>query len=109
MKFSIKTNEYPLGLGRLLGYKSLGDRNDEFNFVRSISDNNYPRFHLYVKKEKDALIFNLHLDQKRPSYEGAVAHSGEYDGELVEQEAERIKRELERRGQNPKPKSIFLK
>ena len=98
MKFSVKTNEYPLGLGRLLGYKLLGDRNEEFNFVRSISGNNYPRFHLYVKKEKDEIIFNLHLDQKRPSYEGQTAHSGEYEGEVVEREAERIKSALARRG-----------
>ena len=40
-------------------------------------------------------MFNLHLDQKKPTYEGHVAHSGEYDGELVEEEAERIRRILE--------------
>ena len=33
---------------------------------------------------------NLHLDQKRPVYRGTSAHGGEYEGEVVEQEAARI-------------------
>ena len=40
------------------------------------------------------MIFNLHLDQKKPTYEWHIAHSGEYDGELVEKEIERIKKIL---------------
>lgn len=108
MKFIIKTNEHPLGLGRILGYKLLGNNQNEFNFARGIDGNNYPRFHFYVRKDKDELLFNLHLDQKKPSYEGSTAHSGEYDGEVVEREAERIKRELEGRGQRAvKPLNIF--
>ncbi len=75
----------------------------------------YPRFHLFVRVEGENLIFNLHLDQKRPIYpvrspsrcerdgrrlrrltssgvyKGATAHAGEYDGEVVEKEAKRIK------------------
>jgi|SRR3989344_7662248 len=107
MKFAVKTNEHPLGLGRILGYKLLGDRNEEYNFARSINGNNYPCFHLYVKKEKDGLVFNLHLDQKRPSYEGQTAHSGEYEGGVVEHEAERIKKILEKPEPAIKIKSIF--
>jgi len=52
----------------------------------------YPRFHLYLKTENGDLIFNLHLDQKRPIYKGAPAHSGEHRGEVVEKEAERIRK-----------------
>ena len=100
MKFIIKTNESILGLGRTLGYKPLGNRNDEYSFARPLGDNYYPRFHIYVRREKDALFFNLHLDQKKPSYAGTTAHSGEYDGELVEIEAERIKGILGRRSQS---------
>lgn len=92
MKFIIKTTESLLGLDRKLGYKLLGERNKEYNFVRPIGDNRYPRFHMYVTAQKGELFFNLHLDQKQPSYEGHTAHSGEYDGELVAREAERIKR-----------------
>ena len=58
-------------------------------FVRPSSG--YPRFHIYLKEENDNLIFNLHLDQKRPIYKGVAAHAGEYDGKIVEEEAERIK------------------
>ena len=96
MKFSVKTNEPPLRLGRVLGYKLLSSNNNEYNLVRSLAGNNYPRFHIYVRQERNELIFNLHLDQKKPSYEGTTAHSGEYDGELVEREAERIRKELNR-------------
>ncbi|MBI2515166.1 hypothetical protein HYV91_03245 [Candidatus Wolfebacteria bacterium] len=91
MKFFVKTNEPALRLGRILGYKLLSESNSEYNFVRSFDGSRYPRFHIYVKAEKAELIFNLHLDQKKPSYEGQTAHSGEYDGELVEKEAERIR------------------
>ena len=61
----------------------------ELSFVRP--PRNYPRFHVYLKTDDNNLIFNLHLDQKRPIYEGVPAHSGEYEGKVVEQEAERIK------------------
>lgn len=51
----------------------------------------YPRFHAYV--EGDALKelrVNLHLDQKQPTYGDQTAHSGEYDGPVVEGEMARI-------------------
>ncbi len=83
-----------MGLGRKIGYRLLGSRDDEYNFVRSIGDDHYPRFHLYVKDAGGFLIFNIHLDQKKPSYEGHTAHSGEYDGEIIEKEAERIRNKL---------------
>ena len=41
------------------------------------------------------MTFKLHLDQKKPIYEGAPAHAGEYDSELVQKEAERIKQILQ--------------
>ena len=81
-------------MGRILGYQLLGSRDNEFNFVRPLEWGGYPRFHLYIKEEKERFIFNLHLDQKRPSYDGSHAHSGEHEGPLLEAEAERIKKEL---------------
>lgn len=54
----------------------------------------YPRFHIYLKPEKDSLIINLHLDQKKPIYKGAPAHSAEYQGKVVKEEAERIRQML---------------
>lgn len=50
----------------------------------------FPRFHVYLEEHGQEVIFDLHLDQKRPSYEGAAMHSGEYEGGAVEREAERI-------------------
>ena len=42
------------------------------------------------------MIFNLHLDQKRPGYVGFSRHNAEYDGEVVEKEALRLKSLLSR-------------
>ncbi|HBT81207.1 hypothetical protein A2757_01905 [Candidatus Giovannonibacteria bacterium RIFCSPHIGHO2_01_FULL_48_47] len=64
----------------------------EWNFAKSLMGRDYPRFHCYVKEEGINLLVNLHLDQKKPSYAGSSAHSGEYEGEVVETEAERIRR-----------------
>ena len=61
------------------------------SFVRVLSGSGYPRFHLYIDETNDKYIFNLHLDQKRSSYGKETAHSGEYKGEIIEKESERIK------------------
>ncbi len=68
-----------------------GSRETELNYIRPMDRDRYPRFHLYLKKEGETWIFNLHLDQKKPIYEGSSAHSGEYDSDIVEREAARIK------------------
>ena len=87
MKFEIKNpGGNLLNLLRKAGYFAHHD-----SFIRPIERSGYPRFHIYVEQKDDVLIFNLHLDQKRPVYKGAAAHSGEYDSSIVEQEAQRIK------------------
>ncbi|MBI2075352.1 MAG: hypothetical protein HYT82_01635 [Candidatus Harrisonbacteria bacterium] len=77
---------------RQLGYRPLGYTPEgELNCVRPLGAD-YPRLHLYIRKTLlEGYIFNLHLDQKRPSYGGETAHSGDYDGEVVQGEAARIK------------------
>lgn len=98
MKFVVrKPRESIVTTIRRLGYKPILRTEGEFNCVKYLVGREYPRFHLYIKedKEKDELTFNLHLDQKKPSYSGSRAHSGEYKGEVVEREAERIKKILE--------------
>ena len=95
MEFVIKNpKENILSLARRFGYRPAGDTpEEELVFVRSFNGRDYPRFHLYVRKgEEETFIFNLHLDQKRPSYARTPAHGGEYEGETVEKEVERIKR-----------------
>ena len=72
----------------------------EISIVRQIGRNDYPRFHLYIKEvssqvlEVRSYLFSIHLDQKKPSYEGAKGHNGDYDGPVVEGEIERIERLL---------------
>lgn len=73
------------------GYSFSGKDPDgiEFNFSRPTKG--YPRYHIYLKIDKDDLIINLHFDQKKPIYKGVPAHSAEYGDKLVKEEAERIK------------------
>ncbi len=98
MKFIIKniSGENIVNLMRKIGYYFLPKKEFELSFVRPLERSGYPRFHIYLKtnKENDEIIFNLHLDQKRPVYKGAPAHAGEYSGKVVENEAERIKQIL---------------
>lgn len=64
----------------------------EYSFVRP--RHGFPRFHIYAKFDGPNPELNLHLDQKKPTYRGAAAHSGDYDGTAVENEAKRIKQFL---------------
>lgn len=95
MEFILKGSfaENPYSFMRKIGYhfQREDDKRSELIFIRPIKKNDYPRFHLYMKTEKENLILSLHLDQKRPVYKGVSAHSGEYEGEVLEKEAERIK------------------
>ena len=93
MKFNISLEkEHLLNIMRKCGYAP--DRHDsktgELRFFRSLIGRRYPRFHIYTTEHDSTATLNLHLDQKQPSYQGSSAHSGEYDGTLVEQEVQRI-------------------
>ncbi|MBZ9577598.1 hypothetical protein KJA13_00985 [Patescibacteria group bacterium] len=91
MKFAIKnTGENTINLMRKIGYLF----QKENQFVRPLGRSGYPRFHLYIEENNDELILNLHLDQKKPVYKGSPAHAGEYEGKVVETEAQRIKQIL---------------
>ncbi len=91
MTFTVKVKSHNLlSFMRLVGYKPIENTaRGELNCVRPLGAD-YPRFHAYVKEENGNFIFNLHLDQKKPSYEGSHAHSGEYEGENVNEERTRI-------------------
>jgi len=69
------------------GYAELRRKTGEISYVRRLRGYQYPRFHIYIENK----YFNLHLDQKAPCYQGSSAHSGEYEGEILEKEQERIK------------------
>lgn len=92
MKFVIKNNlENPLVLMRRLGYHPV--KGGE-SFVRLLARSAFPRLHIYFKPAKGGLEISLHLDQKRPSYSEHTAHSGDYQGEVLDQEKERILNQL---------------
>lgn len=98
MEFDIKQpSETAVTLSRKIGYRPMGVSTDnEYNLVRPLAGRNYPRFHIYIRKDGEGVFkFNLHLDQKQPSYQGSSAHSGEYEGDIIEQEAKRIKRAID--------------
>ena len=93
MDFIIKDlKESIVSITRAIGYTNLDTTShNEFSMVRKITGSNYPRFHVFIKQRGNHYYFNLHLDQKQPSYQGSHAHSGEYDSPVVEDEADRIK------------------
>jgi hypothetical protein len=77
---------------RKAGYAYFVDpKSHEESFVRRLYGDFYPRFHLYLKEDPDRIRFNLHLDQKKASYQGAHKHNAEYSGETVEAEIIRLK------------------
>lgn len=92
MEFVIRDmEESTVSLMRRLGYHpAYFQKPGETSIVRQISGKDYPRFHLYIRQRNADLCFNLHLDQKKVSYEGQTGHSGDYDGEAVRGEMERI-------------------
>ncbi len=87
-----------LNLMRSAGYSfvRMDNKTGEEEFKRRLSGADYPKFHAFVKADRDSVSVNLHLDQKKPSYGGYTAHSGEYeDSEILGKEVQRIKRIFE--------------
>lgn len=77
---------------RRTGYVFVRREDDEMNFVRTLTRSGYPRFHIFAHMEKDDLIINIHLDQKKETYGSGTRHHGEYkDSEVLEREVKRIK------------------
>lgn len=101
MRFRVKDKKKHsiTSLIRAIGYRYLGedDEKKEIKLIRPLEIGGYPRFHLFLKLDPKSqeFIFNLHLDQKKPVYKGVPAHSADYEGGVVEREAERIREILE--------------
>lgn len=90
LKFRYQTDR-PRELIRRCGYgEGRNPRDGVFSYTRRLGSNPYPHFHVYIDELPDFFVFNIHLDQKKPSYGGTSAHAGEYDGELVRAEARRL-------------------
>ena len=76
---------------RKAGYRPAENRYGEESFVRSLGQGPFPRFHIYADAQQSAWALNLHLDQRRPSYEGTRAHGGEHEGPVLEVEVARLR------------------
>ena len=98
MEIVLKIQGNIYNLMRQCGYYFEGQDKGELAFCRiiSASKSGYHRFHAHVKINSVArqTYINLHLDQKKPVYKGAPAHSAEYDSEAVKKEIVRIKQTL---------------
>lgn len=94
----IRENIYTLM--RKIGYYFQGEDEEKSELNFTSPARGYPRFHLFLKVKGNNLVFNLHLDQKKPSYKGFTAHSGEYKGEVIETETKRIRKILENNAEN---------
>lgn len=98
MIFNLKIEGNIQNALRKCGYYFEKQEGEELAFLRPTgsSGSGYPRFHIYLKYDSVSreTSFNLHLDQKKPVYEGVAAHAGEYNGSVVEKEAKRIKQIL---------------
>ena len=87
MKFLVDNNKYNiLALTRLLGYHPHKNQ----SFSRRLNSGQFPRFHIYLSQVVKGWEFSLHLDQKGACYQDQVAHSGDYDGPILEEEKIRI-------------------
>lgn len=100
MKFEVKQKYLSVLPGQFVqrhcGYTHIVDhQTGQESYAFRLSRDFYPRFHLYLEEKieegEKIVVFNLHLDQKKASYEGQTRHSAEYDGELVEGEVKRLK------------------
>ncbi len=107
MRITFRPQENIQNIMRRIGYFFIREERGELAFARPLSSSGsgYPRFHIYAKVDDvsretlrpgsgQAVILNLHLDRKKPIYEGVAAHSGEYDGTIVTKETERLKQIL---------------
>jgi hypothetical protein len=82
---------------RRMGYGEVVDRKfNTISYARRLGSGRYPRFHVYVEKIPDGVSVNIHIDQKKASYKGSAAHSGEYEGPQLEEELRRIQAEISR-------------
>lgn len=73
-------------------FEGVDQKTKEVKFYRSLSANLFPRFHIYAMLGNgQKLTVSFHLDQKAPVYSGSPAHGGDYEGEVLDKEAARLK------------------
>ncbi len=86
-------------LSRLGYHDHIERKSRQLSYIHRLKSLQYPRFHVYLEMLDQDVRLNIHLDEKMASYEGQTRHSGDYDGELVRKEVERIKQFIMTYGQ----------
>lgn len=81
----------PRVLMRKAGYGEKVTKQGKVSYIRRLRAAEFPRFHAYVDTKAKGFQVNLHLDQKGACYTGTSSHSGEYEGDVVDEEAKRMK------------------
>lgn len=89
IKFTEKYSLNPAMLMRRCGYGQIRTR--EISYAKRLGGSEYPRFHAYIEATDEGFTINLHVDQKQPTYGSQTAHSGEYEGELIAGEGNRVR------------------
>ncbi|MEK7615398.1 MAG: hypothetical protein AAB431_03375 [Patescibacteria group bacterium] len=84
--------DHARNLLRRTGYAEQRTRSGQISYTKRVTGERFPRYHAYVEDLNGGVQINLHVDQKEASYEGSSAHSGDYEGRVVEEEMARIVR-----------------
>ena len=90
--FPFDFQENPQVFMRRAGYGMFNDPNTGItSYTKRLDRDYYPRFHVYIETDKEnKTSINLHLDQKKASYQGSHAHNAEYEGGRVDEEGRRL-------------------
>ncbi len=84
--------DHARNLMRRLGYAEQRTRAGQISYVKRAGGGaRFPRYHAYVEDLNGGIQINLHVDQKEASYKGSSAHSGDYEGLVVEREIMEMK------------------
>ena len=87
---------------RQAGYLYIFDnKSQQGSFVKKLTDQRYPRFHLYVTESPEEITFDLHLDQSVSRFSGQTAHRADYESEEVKIELTKIYRTVNKFRKSP--------
>lgn len=93
MKFKLE-NSFSQTIPSLLrscGYKRIDDKKTAtISYVRQLTRQHYPRFHLYLQESEKEVVVSLHLDQTKTRFENHRAHRADYESDEVKTELYRI-------------------
>ena len=108
MKFRLpnKFTHTPEHMLRRAGYFYIFDKKSrQRSFIKKLTSQRYPRFHLYVTENSKEIIFDLHLDQSASRLKGQTAHRADYESEEVKTELTKIYHSVNQFQKSPPPES----